>query len=559
MWNNVSMSVSNSKKWTPLMAVMAAVPFCGHAARTSNPYTPTGHNAATHVMRLHRYDHSGVQSMMEAEAQWHSSLLQVDQPRKNQPQFLQVSNKQWQQLQSHHQEHAQIKRSLKARTHSAKHKAISADQKKDSFASGGFQAMALTEISHSQYVGPIGIGSLLSPDGCDPSSLVESNSSASMSPQTGSALIQKRVKCSVADQSQVWVVLDTGSTNIWIASDLCQQGPCAHADRTRYNHSVSATYRTPDPGVDLSVQFGTGRLEGPQGIDDFHIGPFTVKGQVFGMMREQIGRVFEDVPFEGILGLAWPSMSANQVRPFFDTIIEEKVLERNEFAFYFSPDSVTANAVFWGGVDPAFYEGDIEHFPVVDPYYWAIELVTFKIGDEELLACEGDCSAEMPSPDNIEEFRRYPKAIVDTGTTFFTAETPLFNAIMSKLRGGLCSEITSDTHANITFSLRNSDGEVRDFSLTPNQYMTSSGEGEFARCSPAFMKINVPEAHGPAMLLGECFLRHYFAVFDRQGDKTHGTVGLAKASHSPESMDRLKELTGNQPVFGAADEKNNES
>ena len=48
--------------------------------------------------------------------------------------------------------------------------------------------------------------------------------------------------------------------------------------------------------------------------------------------------------------------SANGVQPFFDTIIQQKALVHNEFAFYFSLDSVTANAVFWGGVDPAFFE-----------------------------------------------------------------------------------------------------------------------------------------------------------------------------------------------------------
>jgi len=230
--------VSSFQKWAPLMAALALVPFPGEAARTSSFHDQSGRNVATHVMRLHRYDHSGVESMMEAEAQWHSSLLQVEQPRTKQPQFLQVSNKQWQQLQSHHREHAQTKRSLNVRTHSAKQNVLSAEQKKDAFASGGFQAMALTEISHSQYVGPIGIGSSLSPEGCDPSSLVESNASASMSPQNGSALLESRVKCTVSDQSQVWVVLDTGSTNIWISSDLSVRTMCKRRPHAVQSHGI---------------------------------------------------------------------------------------------------------------------------------------------------------------------------------------------------------------------------------------------------------------------------------------------------------------------------------
>lgn len=48
---------------------------------------------------------------------------------------------------------------------------------------------------------------------------------------------------------------------------------------------------------------------GSQGIDDFHVGPFTVKDQTFGLIAEEIGDAFHTIPFEGILGMAFPSMS----------------------------------------------------------------------------------------------------------------------------------------------------------------------------------------------------------------------------------------------------------
>ena len=63
------------------------------------------------------------------------------------------------------------------------------------------------------------------------------------------------------------------------------------------------------------------------------------------MIEKQSGQVFNDVPFEGILGLGFPSMSANHATPFFDTVIQEKSLQHNEFAFYFSKDIRAGNAV----------------------------------------------------------------------------------------------------------------------------------------------------------------------------------------------------------------------
>merc|ERR1712050_226726 len=78
-------------------------------------------------------------------------------------------------------------------------------------------------------------------------------------------------------------------------------------------------------------------------------------------------------------------MSAGGVTPFFDNIIKQKALNKNEFAFYFSLDEPAANGVFWGGVDPAFYKEKIEYFPVTDPYYWSLDLLGFQVGDETLL------------------------------------------------------------------------------------------------------------------------------------------------------------------------------
>jgi len=113
-----------------------------------------------------------------------------------------------------------------------------------------------------------------------------------------------------------------------------------------------------------------------------------VKKQTFGLIEEEIGDAFLTIPFEGILGLAWPSMSANGVVPFFDNVIDQKALKVNEFAFYFNPMEASKtteeprnNAIFWGGVDSSFYEKPIRMYPTSQHHYWAIRLYDFRIGD----------------------------------------------------------------------------------------------------------------------------------------------------------------------------------
>ena len=88
--------------------------------------------------------------------------------------------------------------------------------------------------------------------------------------------------------------------------------------------------------TNLHEQFGTGPLSRPMGVNDLHVGPFTVFNQSFGLIQKAEGSVFENTPLEGILGLAFPAMAARGSSPFFDTIIKQKALKSNKFAFYFS-------------------------------------------------------------------------------------------------------------------------------------------------------------------------------------------------------------------------------
>jgi len=475
-----------------------------------------GH-AALHVTRLHRVDMGSkleLESEMDASHDANTGTAQADGSASSR--FHRVSAGQLEHLQEHHRV------SLDASLHNAPSGLLHTSIQ---------QGMAVTRLHNlaSQYVGQVGVGSALASSDCSPGASAE---------------------CPRDVESWVWLVLDTGSTNIWVSSDLCTS--CGQSGRTRYNHTRSLTYAPAPHGLQLAVQFGTGKVEGRQGVDEVHIGPFTVQNQTLGLIEREEGSVFEDLPFDGILGLAFQDMSAGGVPSFFENIIGQKVLAHNEFAFYLSPHRSSANAVFWGGVDPAFYRGKIEYFPVVQPHYWAIELVSFKIGDTDLLRSEDDPGREVRrhSPESLPrsflsttEF----KAIVDTGTTFMSAETALFRNIMDRLETVPCERITEETHPLIAFTLRNAGGELRDFELNSFQYMTTNSKADTPTCAPAFMKIDIPRAYGPAMVLGEVFLRQYYAVFDRgDGSSANARVGLAPSVHE-NAAEHIGELTRAQP------------
>ena len=368
--------------------------------------------------------------------------------------------------------------------------------------------IALTNLRDSQYVGPIGVGT-----------------GANNNPE-----------------SYINVVFDTGSTNLWVSSVLCNDYVCK--DRHKYDNRKSVTFSKPPPDtLPLDITFGTGELSGPQAVDYLSVGDYRVKNQTFAMIEHEIGSIFSQIPFEGILGLAFPSMAADGHKPFFDNVMEQDVLNgRNEFSFFFTKLPDQASAIFFGGVDKRFFDGPIRMFPVVQEHYWALELVDFLIGSESYAVDTGPRYGNWFSSSSLDletknTGRRVEKLIVDTGTTYFTAPPSICDKILQKIPGGNCEKTRS--YPNLTYKLVDEDGVPFDLVVPPSVYMVTD-DGVY--CEPAFMAIDVPGKYGPAFLLGEVFMRHWHTTFDR-GDGSEGSafVGFAPAKHDPEAMSELEQ------------------
>jgi len=243
------------------------------------------------------------------------------------------------------------------------------------------------------------------------------------------------------------------------------------------------------------------------------VGPFALKQQPFGMIRVMKGQVFETLPFEGILGLGFASMSADGIDPFFDRVIKQKVLTHNEFAFFMNQDSEKPSALLWGGIDKDLYHGKIQMFPVVQANYWSLELVDFKVGNISMK------SAGMGS-------KTVKRLIVDTGTTLFTAPSAMRKEIVKHVPTANCNDIND--YPDLTYVLRGADGKTYDLVVTQMTYMVGAGGAD---CGAAIMPMDVGEEFGPAMLLGEVFMKHFFTVFDRgDGNEKNAKVGFAPAN-----------------------------
>lgn len=58
--------------------------------------------------------------------------------------------------------------------------------------------------------------------------------------------------------------------------------------------------------------------------------------QPFGLSTVEPGTIFTYAKFDGILGLAYPSISVDQATPVFDNLMKEGLVQQNLFSVYLS-------------------------------------------------------------------------------------------------------------------------------------------------------------------------------------------------------------------------------
>ncbi|KAA0701716.1 Beta-secretase 2 [Triplophysa tibetana] len=203
------------------------------------------------------------------------------------------------------------------------------------------------------------------------------------------------------------VLVDTGSSNFAVSA-------AAHPYITHYfNRALSSTYQSAERAV--AVKYTQGEWEGELGSDHITIpqGPSgTIIINIAAILVSE-GFFLPEINWQGILGLAYPLLARTGIPDVFSLQMCGAGVSASTTA------DPAGGSLIMGGVEPTLYRGSVWYTPILEEWYYQVEVLKLEVGDQNLNL---DCK-EYNSD----------KAIVDSGTTLLRLPGNVFSAVVEAI------------------------------------------------------------------------------------------------------------------------------
>lgn len=313
------------------------------------------------------------------------------------------------------------------------------------------------------------------------------------------------------------VIFDTGSSNLWVPSKKCPWTNIACLLHNKYDSRKSSSYK--EDGRKFNITYGSGSMTGFVSKDKVCIAGVCARDQEFAEAMGLPGITFIAAKFDGILGMAYPSISVDNLKPVFNTMLDQGALAQPVFAFWLNrnPDDPTGGELTLGGMDANRYTPPITWASVTREGYWQFRMDQVRIGHgsgQVQTVCTGGC-----------------QAIADSGTSLIAGPTADIEKIQLAIgatpliRGEYLVQCDRmDTMPNVSIVING-----RKFDLAPRDYVMRISSFGQTICLSGFMGLDMPPRIGPLWILGDVFIGRYYSVFDFGQNR----VGFATARNTP--------------------------
>jgi len=272
---------------------------------------------------------------------------------------------------------------------------------------------------------------------------------------------------------QFGVVFDTGSSNLWVPSKECRLSPACYLHRY-YDSSKSSSYV--HNGTHFNITYGSGAVSGFVGQDTTWVAGLPAKNSLFAQITQLHGISFLASKFDGILGMAWPSISVNGLPLIFDLLVKQGQVDGNSFSFYLTkvPGS-NGSALVLGGVNQKYYTGQFKYYNLKYTNYWALAIddivfngTSYKVGD--ILG------------------------IVDTGTSVIIGPTKVVDNMTKAFGPGKEKQINCDLVPNLPTLNFKINGD--NYTLQGKDYILQVDQGGKSVCIVGILGMDLPSQLG---------------------------------------------------------------
>jgi hypothetical protein len=291
------------------------------------------------------------------------------------------------------------------------------------------------------------------------------------------------------------VMFDTGSSNLWVKG---------------FNTSTSSSIE--NDGRQFTIKYLKGQCLGIMYKDSLTFPGSNAKAVV----EQEFANVYYDSEsgsedFNGIFGLAWPSIAVLKVTPPFFNMKYQGVVDNGIFSFHLQlEDNQSTGELIFGGYDSSKFMGSLSCHSLLSEQYWTVSMSTVKAGDKRSSASA---------------------AVIDSGTSLIVGPSDS----VSHLVGGNVGAISQgeglySVDCGSVGKLPNLEFEIDGilYKIPPSMYVFPSDSG----ATQCLLGISGSDGVGDLWILGQVFMRQYYSVFDAE----QGSVGFARAIGTPDPV-----------------------
>ena len=294
------------------------------------------------------------------------------------------------------------------------------------------------------------------------------------------------------------VILDTGSSDLWLASSTCYTG-CRNVPT--FDGSNSTTFRNLTTA--FAIQYGSGQAAGELATDTVQMAGFAVTGQTFAL-ADRVSSGLLSNPVSGLMGLGWETIAASGATPMWETLARGNQWTDPVMSFFLTRfinvngarSEEPGGEFMMGGTNPDLYTGDIDYvnIPSGQESYWLLPLTGLGVNGANVLS--GSVNAA-----------------IDTGTTLVGGPSADIAAIFAQIpnstpgtgdyQGYYLYPCSTSVTITMTFSSRTWSIDPGDFAL-----MRASS----TMCVGAFFALNL-SGSAPSWIVGDTFLKNVYSVY----------------------------------------------